>query len=34
MSGWKYEWVEELPQEIHTVLVEMLNAEADARENR
>lgn len=34
MNGWRYEWVEQLPLEVHGVLVEMLNAEAEARERR
>lgn len=31
MTGWRYEWVDELMPEIYEILVEMLTEEAERR---
>lgn len=34
MKGWKYEWVDDLPQEVYDVLMAMLQREAQERESQ
>jgi hypothetical protein len=32
MNGWRYEWIDELPEDVYEVLIEMMKAEAVERE--
>jgi hypothetical protein len=32
MKGWRYEWIDALPQDVYEELIEMLQEEIQARE--